>query len=116
MVGGILIGVAVIHGAFIKYRYSALFHNVANVSERLSRMRASYSYLLLVWIYLTLPGTSTTIFTMLKPPSDADPNDVIPGDDRYLTADLRISCVSDRYEDGVRWAYTMLFIYPVVII
>jgi hypothetical protein len=105
---------AFMHGSYIKYRYHSVFHKAANVPERLRQMRASYSYLLLVWIYLTLPGTSTVIFSMLNTPSDADPNDVIPGDDRYLTADLRISCTSERYEYGGRWAYVMLFVYPMV--
>jgi hypothetical protein len=106
---------AVIHGAYIKYRFHKAFREVANVSDRLRQMRASYSYLLLVWIYLTLPGVSTVIFSMLNTPSDADPNNAAEGYDRfYLTADLRISCASERYRYGVRWAKTMIFVYPVV--
>ncbi len=111
----VLVCCAIAHGAFIKYRYHTVFRTAANVSDRLNKMRASYSYLLLVWIYLTLPGTSTVIFSMLNAPSDADPNGAVEGYDRYyLTADLRISCESERYNFGRKWAYAMLFIYPVV--
>jgi hypothetical protein len=114
VVGGLLC-CAVIHGAYIKNRFHPVFREMANVSDRLRQMRASYSYLLLVWIYLTLPGTSTVIFSMLNTPSNADPNNAVDGYDQYyLTADLRISCASERYAYGVRWAYVMLFVYPVV--
>jgi hypothetical protein len=107
---------AVIHGIFIKYRFHPVFREVANVSDRLRQMRATYSYLLFVWLYLTLPGTSTVIFSMLNVPYDADPNNALNGsyDRYYLSADLSISCASERYEYGVRWAYVMLFVYPVV--
>ncbi len=115
VVGGLLC-CAVIHGVFIKYRFHPAFREVANVSDRLRQMRATYSYLLFVWLYLTLPGTSTVIFSMLNVPSDADPNNALQGsyDRYYLSADLSISCASERYAYGVRWAYVMLFVYPVV--
>jgi hypothetical protein len=112
----ILLCCAGVHAAYIKYRYHPVFHASANVANRLRQMRAFYSYLLLVWIYLTLPGTSTVIFSMLNAPSDADPNNAMKGtyDRYYLTADLRMSCDSDRYKFGRKWAYAMIFVYPVV--
>ncbi len=50
---------------------------------------------------------------MLNGCSDADPNDVVPGNDLYLTADLSLSCSSDRYRFGVIYAKCMIAVYPV---
>jgi hypothetical protein len=76
---------------------------------------------------LILPGVSTAIFTMMKKCSDADPNNSRQDDDdnyyissyssysdSYLTTDLSISCDSWEYIYGVLWAFSTMFIYPVV--
>lgn len=105
----------IVHGLYVKYRFHKIFYEVANVHRTIYQLKATYSYLLLVWMYLMLPGVSTAIFTMLNSPANADPNDADP--DRpnfYLTADLRISTESEQYKFGRRWAISMIFIYPLV--
>jgi hypothetical protein len=50
---------------------------------------------------------------MLNRCIDADPDDVVPGSDMYLPADLTLSCTSDRYHFGVIYAKCMIVLYPI---
>ena len=63
--------------------------------------------------YLVLPSVSTLIFqTFLC--TNIDPNNEDCSDtDRYLTADMSISCTSDYYYGGRAYAVLMIFVYPV---
>jgi hypothetical protein len=45
---------------------------------------------------------------------DTDPDDVEPGNDVYLVADLGLSCTSEKYRFGQTWALAMIFVYPIV--
>jgi hypothetical protein len=45
---------------------------------------------------------------------DTDPDDVEPGNDVYLVADLGLSCTSEKYRFGRTWALAMIFVYPIV--
>jgi hypothetical protein len=56
---------------------------------------------------------TTSIFKMLDGCSDADPDNVVLGSDLYLDSDLSISCSSNRYDFGVKYAKCMILVYPV---
>jgi hypothetical protein len=45
---------------------------------------------------------------------DVDPNNEIGGSNIYLTADLSLSCTSEKYHFGRTWAIGMIFVYPIV--
>jgi hypothetical protein len=93
----------------IKYNAMA----VSELNKKLVIVRSTYMFVFIVFTYLTLPGISISIFQMLNPCTDVDPNNVEPGYDKYLTVDLTISCDSHRYRNGVVWAYLMIIVYPV---
>jgi hypothetical protein len=92
-------------------RYNAL--SVSSLNKKLTIVRSTYLFIFIVFTYLALPGVSISIFQMLNPCTDVDPNNVEPGYDKYLTVDLTISCDSHRYRNGKFWAYLMIFVYPV---
>jgi hypothetical protein len=50
---------------------------------------------------------------MLNTCVDADPDNVVPGSDLYLPADLTLSCTSNRYYFGVKYAKCMICLYPI---
>jgi uncharacterized membrane protein len=64
--------------------------------------------------YLVMPSVSTTIFatficTSIDPDGETGGSD---GDERYLAADMSISCSSDYYRGGVLYACLMIVVYP----
>ena len=76
-----------------------------------------------VWTFLTLPAATNAIFQMLVPctniPSPYSYNEyrkryrmTMPS---YLPADGSISCSSERYKFGVKWASVMVVVYCVIL-
>jgi hypothetical protein len=76
-----------------------------------SKIKTRYLTMFFFLTYLVLPFISTTIFrTFLC--TNADPNDEDSNpNDRFLTADMRISCHSPYYKRGVAYAAVMIVVY-----
>jgi hypothetical protein len=63
--------------------------------------------------YLALPSTTTTIFQIFNC-TELDPdNEDGQGTGSYLTADMNISCSSEYYYNGVKYALAMIVVYPI---
>ena len=71
-----------------------------------------YVNLGLLLLYVVLPPVTTTIFGMFVC-VDIDPSYIIPSTPKYMNRDYSISCDSKRYQIGLKWAITMVFVYPV---
>jgi hypothetical protein len=89
----------------------------ASTSSRafLHRKRSISSYyltVLIMFLYVCLPGISTSIFRTY-PCQDVDPDNSQEGESEYMRSDYSISCSSDRYLFGVYWATVMIIIYPI---
>ena len=82
-------------------------------TERLESVRAIYTFAFLLFLYMILPFTSSTIFQTFSC-TNIDPNDVdSASDDQYMTADFSISCESDRYHFGILYAICAIVVYPI---
>ena len=76
------------------------------------RISSVYYNVFLLFTYLILPLVSVIIFQTFSC-QDVDPDDVEPGDDRYMTVDYSVSCVSSKYQFGFVWAIISIFVYPI---
>jgi hypothetical protein len=66
----------------------------------------------LILTYIVLPGVSSILFRFFEC-QNVDPDGVILGSQRYMTADYSISCDSNRRYFGLVWNIIMIFVYPV---
>ena len=88
--------------------------------EARDRIASSYSYVALLLVFCILPSITLTLVRAF-PCTDVDPDDEdgsqdSAGDiesDRYMTADLSISCDSDRYELATLIATIGIVVVPV---
>ena len=81
--------------------------------EAYAEIRGKYMAYFLVLTYAVLPSVTTTIFKIFLC-TDVDPENETPsGDSYYLVADMRISCDSDYYYNGVAFACLMILVYPI---
>jgi predicted outer membrane repeat protein len=88
--------------------------------EARDRMTSSYSYVALLLVFCILPSLTLTLVRTF-PCTDIDPDDEdgsqdSAGDlesDRYMTADLSISCDSDRYKLATLIATIGIVVVPV---
>ena len=79
--------------------------------EDSSALAARYFNIFLVFTYLILPFTTAKIFQVFTC-QNVDPDDVIEGEDLYMTIDYSVSCSSTKYGFGFVWAIVCIFIYP----
>jgi hypothetical protein len=92
---------------------SRLPEATATDTDRRNKIRANYTFAFLVFLYMTLPFTSSTIFQTFSC-TDVDPDDVdSQSDDHYMTADYSVSCESDRYRFGLIYAVCAVLVYPI---
>lgn len=89
------------------------FLSAESEEDAVTRIKSRYLTLFFLLTYLVLPNVATTIFrTFLC--TDVGPKDATTDvNDRYLTADMRISCDSDYYQRGVIYASFMIVVYVV---
>jgi predicted outer membrane repeat protein len=83
--------------------------------QQIKRNKVVSRYLTMFFFltYLVLPFVSTTIFrTFLCTNVDPDDEDN-DANDRFLTADMRISCDSDYYQRGITYAAVMIVVYVI---
>ena len=81
--------------------------------DRRDKIRSNYTFALLLFLYMILPFTSSTIFQTFSC-KNVDPDDVeSEADDRYMSADYSISCETNRYKFGLAYAICALFVYPI---
>ena len=75
-------------------------------------LRSQYLSWFLILTYTVLPGVSSILFRFLEC-QNVDPDGVVLGSQRYMTADYSVSCDSDRRYFGLVWSIIMIFVYPV---
>jgi hypothetical protein len=83
----------------------------ASAGER-EMVVSRYFTVFLLLTYVVLPGVTISIFGAFQC-MNIDPDRVIATDSVYMLRDLGVSCSSARYQFGVNWAITMIFVYPV---
>lgn len=81
-------------------------------SRQGGRIVSKYMSVAILFLSLTLPFTSTIIFSVF-PCHDIDPDSQVSGDNSYMTADYSVSCESDRYYFALVWAVLMILVYPI---
>lgn len=81
-------------------------------SQRAQVLSAKYFRAMLFGLNLVLPALSVKILRMFSC-SDLDPEDSTPEDNSYLTADMSISCSSERYKTAKTYAIFCTLVYPV---
>ena len=62
--------------------------------RQFTMIRSQYFSWFLIITYMVLPGISSILFRFFVC-QNVDPDDVVIGSDRYMTADYSISCDSD---------------------
>ena len=86
----------------------SLLVQVAN--QLAGRSLRKHVYLFLIFTFVILVHTSTTIFRVFQcqtfPLSDG-------GEERWLRADYSISCLDQRWKDARAFAILMIFVYPI---
>ena len=80
--------------------------------RQFTMIRSQYLSWFLIITYMVLPGISSILFRFFVC-QNVDPDDVVIGSDRYMTADYSISCDSDRRFFGLVWTVVMILVYPV---
>jgi hypothetical protein len=82
-----------------------------DAKEALNKVTSRYLTMFLFLTYLVLPYVATTIFQTFLCTDVGSRNEDSDAHDRYLTADMRISCDSDYYRSGVGYAAVMALLY-----
>jgi hypothetical protein len=88
-----------------QYSYMRWYQLRPRSDRSVVKLYSTYLSLFLVCSFLALPGISIFIFRTFSC-IDLDPHG------RYLRADYSVSCDSDRYEWGKKYAIGMVFVYP----
>lgn len=87
-------------------------HLWMKAGENSSALAARYFNIFLLFTYLILPFTTAKIFQIFSC-QNVDPDNVVEGDDHYMTIDYSVSCSSMKYNFGFVWAIVCIFVYPV---
>jgi uncharacterized membrane protein YidH (DUF202 family) len=82
-----------------------------NMTVALNKVTSRYLTMFLFLTYLVLPYVATTIFQTFLCTDVGSSNEDGDAHDRYLTADMRISCDSHYYRSGVGYASVMAVLY-----
>ena len=80
--------------------------------QRADTIASKYFRLMLFGLNIILPSLSVKIFRMFDC-TDVDPEGTTKENDSYLTADMSISCNSEKYEIAQIYASFCVLVYPV---
>jgi hypothetical protein len=112
----ILVIAMVVECAYHEYLITGSPHRktTSDVATKCLEVKGRYLNYVFYLSYLVMPSVTTTIFatficTSIDPDGETGGSD---GDERYLAADMSISCSSDYYWGGVMYACAMIVVYP----
>jgi hypothetical protein len=91
-------------------------HSISEKTVLFNQIKNKYLNYFFYLTYAVLPSVTTTIFQMFKCTNinpTGESSAVISESDVYLTADMEISCDSDYYYQGVKFALIMIIVYPI---
>lgn len=78
--------------------------------QQISSISSKYFMTIPMMLNLVLPNLTATLFATFSC-TDTDPTDTLPGDHIYMTADMSISCTTDRYLVAELWASLNILFY-----